>query len=448
MEHKIKLTKKTITCLSVCAFVLAGTVGYGAYTQLQPKQTKQVTQPLNPTVPKKKNSLFPEVKSPPVKSGVIKEETKEASLSDFKSTNTTQPNLIAERAVALNTLEKQVEKEQEKKQKNANMIQLNHNLAESSKPTESAKNDKPASEPKPIPTPVPNPEPEPVPEPTPTPVITDYTVLSTLVEQAQTIDLSLYLASSVEQFNVELLVSQRLLEELGSSQTAVDDQVTRLQNAIDQLVAKGNKSALRALYDQSKTIQTDIYTAETLGSLAQAQKSAEDTLAQDELSQATLDTVLATLQQAIDGLKEKEEPDLSLAYLQRVVAEAEGLQMSEYTSTTAQILTDKLAEVKAYIDSGAITKEENEQLTNALRQAIDQLEKKADRAQVNQLLQTIAALDRTLYTTESLQALDSVVANVTSQLDNQNLTQAEADNLYQQLHTAYEQLETVETAEN
>ena len=309
-------------------------------------------------------------------------------------------------------------------------------------PDHSKDSDTPTPEPKPTPEPTPQPTPEPTPEPTPPPVVeTDYSVLSTLIEKANGIDLSLYLSSSTKFFQLELLVSQRMVSDKNSTQAAVDLQVSRLQFALDHLILKGDKTKLRTLYQRSLFMKTDIYTVETVAVFKGAQAQALQILKNPEVTQEQVDGAQGQLQEAINQLKEKDEPYLSFVYLQRLVDRAKTIDSTQYTSATATIFTTKLQEVEAYIASTVITKEKNEQYLTQLQQAIDQLQKKADTSKIKELLATINGIDRTKYTEESLQQLDKTVTAVTDQLKNDAITQQQVDTLFNELQQAFAQLQ-------
>lgn len=305
----------------------------------------------------------------------------------------------------------------------------------------------PTPTPKPDPEPIPEPTPDPDPNPTPPPVVeTDYSVLSTLTEQASGIELSAYLASSTEPFKLELVVSKRMLNDKNSTQEAVNLQVSRLQYAIDNLILKGDKKLLNATYQLSLLIKTDIYTEATVATLVTAQENAKKVLDDQEVSQQQVDEVKSHLQTAIDSLKEKEEPNLSLVYLQRLVEKATGIDTTLFTESTVTVFEGKLNEVKAYIAANNITKEDNERLLNELQQAMDQLQKKADTTKLTELLATIEGIDRTKYTEESLQLLDTKVSYVLVELENKEITQNQVDNLYDELQQVFSQLvEKVDT---
>lgn len=468
----LKFKKKHVLIGLFSVGILGSGIAYSAMTFNEPKNESSIEQKQekesNKTTPAWESKV--EKKEEPKKKNKTKDslteyvESKEEINNVTSENQTTFPsrqNLVAQLNSALDTQEKK----ESKRASDQTILDsvTNGPIFKPSVPKQpELPNDKekptiPDDKEKPIPnpTPTPKPDPEPIPEPTPDPdpnptpppvVETDYSVLSTLTEQASGIELSAYLASSTEPFKLELVVSKRMLNDKNSTQEAVNLQVSRLQSAIDNLILKGDKKLLNATYQLSLLIKTDIYTEDTVATLVTAQENAKKVLDDQEVSQQQVDEVKSHLQTAIDSLKEKEEPNLSLVYLQRLVEKATGIDTTLFTESTVTVFEGKLNEVKAYIAANNITKEDNERLLNELQQAMDQLQKKADTTKLTELLATIEGIDRTKYTEESLQLLDTKVSYVLVELENKEITQNQVDNLYNELQQVFSQLvEKVDT---
>ncbi|EOV3185244.1 hypothetical protein ACOMX4_002505 [Enterococcus faecalis] len=468
----LKFKKKHVLIGLFSVGILGSGIAYSAMTFNEPKNESSIEQKQekesNKTTPAWESKV--EKKEEPKKKNKTKDslteyvESKEEINNVTSENQTTFPsrqNLVAQLNSALDTQEKK----ESKRASDQTILDSVTNgpifkpsvLKQPELPNDKEKPTIPDDKEKPIPnpTPTPKPDPEPIPEPTPDPdpnptpppvVETDYSVLSTLTEQASGIELSAYLASSTEPFKLELVVSKRMLNDKNSTQEAVNLQVSRLQSAIDNLILKGDKKLLNATYQLSLLIKTDIYTEDTVATLVTAQENAKKVLDDQEVSQQQVDEVKSHLQTAIDSLKEKEEPNLSLVYLQRLVEKATGIDTTLFTESTVTVFEGKLNEVKAYIAANNITKEDNERLLNELQQAMDQLQKKADTTKLTELLATIEGIDRTKYTEESLQLLDTKVSYVLVELENKEITQNHVDNLYDELQQVFSQLvEKVDT---
>lgn len=468
----LKFKKKHVLIGLFSVGILGSGIAYSAMTFNEPKNESSIEQKQekesNKTTPAWESKV--EKKEEPKKKNKTKDslteyvESKEEINNVTSENQTTFPsrqNLVAQLNSALDTQEKK----ESKRASDQTILDsvTNSPIFKPSVPKQpELPNDKEKptipddkEKPTPNPTPTPKPDPEPIPEPTPDPdpnptpppvVETDYSVLSTLTEQASGIELSAYLASSTEPFKLELVVSKRMLNDKNSTQEAVNLQVSRLQSASDNLILKGDKKLLNATYQLSLLIKTDIYTEDTVDTLVTAQENAKKVLDDQEVSQQQVDEVKSHLQTAIDSLKEKEEPNLSLVYLQRLVEKATGIDTTLFTESTVTVFEGKLNEVKAYIAANNITKEDNERLLNELQQAMDQLQKKADTTKLTELLATIEGIDRTKYTEESLQLLDTKVSYVLVELENKEITQNQVDNLYDELQQVFSQLvEKVDT---
>lgn len=456
--------KKQILLGLFSVAVLGSGIAYSAATFNEPKKESSI---------EKKQEKDPEKSRPVWESKVEKkteqkkkEKTKDSLTEYVESkegtsnvTSENQPvlpsrqNLVAQLNQALDTQEKKEEQRANQQTildsivsggNNGLLKPTVPNKPEQEKPSKPVDNEKPVPTPMPVPDPQPDPTPEPMPEPEPTPppmIETDYSVLSTLTEQASGIDVTLYVSSSTETFKLELVVSKRMLEDKNSTQEAVNVQVARLQTAMAQLVLKGNKKFLNATYQLSLLVKTDVYTEETVALFVDAQEKAKQILANPDVSQQVVDETRSQLSMAMAGLKEKEEPHLSLVYLQRLVEQANTMDTTPYTTASVVVFTDKLNEVKGYIAANVLTKEENERYLGELQQAINQLQKKADTTKITELLATISGIDRSQYTEESLQRLDEKVASVNTALESEEITQVEVDTLYNELQQAFNQLE-------
>lgn len=77
---------------------------------------------------------------------------------------------------------------------------------------------------------------------------------------------------------------------------------------------------------------------------------------------------------------------------------------------------------------------------------MDQLQKKADTSKIKELLTTIESIDRSIYTEESLQTLDTIVTEAQALLQEENLSQEQVDNCFNSLQLAFQQLQEKESS--
>lgn len=358
-----------------------------------------------------------------------------------------------EKESALLALKNSVDEEQNKllalqNEKNNNLIQLDNKTPE--KPINPEENEKPTNPEKPVlplepidpidpivPTDPTEPsEPEVVP--------TDYSILSSLYEESTSIQLNLYLSISIGHFSNEMLVSSRILSDSNASQEQVDVQVQRLQNSIYELVLKGDKTQLVKTISYYNSLDKEIYTPQSLANADVAHSKAVAIRNNPEVSQAQVDEAVQGLQSAIDQLTKHDEPLLSLVFLNRVIAQAEGLTETDYTPDSYAVLASELQLAKELVTREDLTKAEVEAQQSSLEQAISQLVKKADKTALLSALERANSIDRNLYTVESLTILDQVINSLQGITSDDNATQEDVNNSVALIEEALNQLELEE----
>ncbi|MCA6775336.1 FIVAR domain-containing protein [Enterococcus mundtii] len=232
-------------------------------------------------------------------------------------------------------------------------------------------------------------------------VETNYSVLEDLFVQAQAIDVSNYLSSSVSTFVYERRVSERMLADQNSTQAQVDTQVSRLRQAMDQLVRKGDSSALKETIKQAESIDRERYTEATVATLDSVLEEAKQLVSTDEHTQETVDRMNRRLSRAINQLEEKPSMDLALLELERLITHAGTLNREDYTSASYDQFNHVLTDVKALIGEADLSEEEVIEGRKRLEEAIAQLELVGNTDQLVALLSKAHSLDSTQYTVES-----------------------------------------------
>lgn len=280
------------------------------------------------------------------------------------------------------------------------------------------------------------------------PVIeTDYTVLEELFEQAQMIDITNYLSSSVSTFVYERHVSERMLADKNSTQTQVDLQVSRLRQAMAQLVKKGDSSALKETIKQAEAIDRERYTESTVATLDSVLEEAKQLVSIDEHTQETVDRMNRRLNRAINQLEEKSIFDLALLELERLIAYAENLKSEDYTSTSYDNFNNVLIEVKSLIGETDVTEDEVIEAQERLREAIAQLELVGNTDQLVALLSEAHSLDSTQYTVESWANLVYARQEADQVIQSNEPTQEVIDQATQALSSAMSNLVLIDLEE-
>lgn len=452
MENK-KIKLAVITLISAC--VLGGTA-FATYSLLDNEtvNTKQgVKESVKDDKPTKK-----------VVDAFVTKDNDESVIKSTAGTDKEKSNLISslippkefnnsnqnKKESALQALKNSVDEEQNKllaleNGKNNSLIQLDNKIPEKpSVPSKPDENEKPINPEKPT-NPIKPIDPiDPIDPTEPGVTPTDYSILSSLYEESKSINLSLYLSSSVEHFSNEMLVSSRILSDLNANQEQVDVQIQRLKNSIDGLVLRGNKGQLIKTMFVYNLLDKELYTPQSLAVAEVAYSKAVAIRNNNEVSQGQVDEAVQALQNGIDQLTKKDEPSLSLVFLNRVIVQAEALTESEYTPASYAVLATELQLAKDLVTREDLTKAEVEAQQRALEQAINQLIKKADKTSLVSALERANSIDRSLYTEESLALLDQVIENVQEIVSDENVAQADVNNAVELIEKSINQLEVIE----
>lgn len=274
-----------------------------------------------------------------------------------------------------------------------------------------------------------------------------YERLEQLVSQAQTINTNLYLSSGVSTFVYERLVSERMLEDRNSTQAQVDLQISRLQQAIDQLVLKGDSTTLKATIQQADTIDRERFTQESLARLDERVLEANQMLQTDEHTQDALDRMNRRLVRAIDQLEERPSLELALLDLQRLIDQAETFEAQNYTADSFARLTATIEDAKTLVNEGTDSEEAIRTMHERLEQAINQLIEVANTDQLASLIAHARSLDSGNYTQDSWNVLMDALNQAERLLQAHEPSQSDVDQAAENLRLAIDQLVVSEIEE-
>ncbi|AMG51584.2 hypothetical protein EQ871_12630 [Enterococcus casseliflavus] len=278
-------------------------------------------------------------------------------------------------------------------------------------------------------------------------IAVNYERLDQLVGQAQTINTNQYLSDGVSTFVYERRVSERMLEDRNSTQAQVDLQISRLQQAIDQLVLKGDSTTLKATIQQADTIDRERFTQESLARLDERVLEANQMLQTDEHTQEALDRMNRRLVRAIDQLEERSSLELALLDLQRLIDQAEMFEADHYTVDSFALLTAAIEDAKTLVNEGTASEEEIRTMHERLEQAIDQLIDVANTDQLVSLIAHARSLDSESYTHDSWNVLIEALNRAEELLQAHELSQNDVDQVAENLRLAIDQLVLEETEE-
>ncbi|EHB5067254.1 hypothetical protein JX175_002989 [Enterococcus faecalis] len=229
----------------------------------------------------------------------------------------------------------------------------------------------------------------------------NFSDLEQLVAQVKLIQRENYTTESAQRLDQAYEQATALLQEGEATQERIDEALNQLNQAIMHLVERGEKAALQAIVDQAKGIDRALYTAESLQVLDEAVGQAQQVLQFVDATQAQVDESVQLVQAALAQLQTIGEPDYSLLQLTRLIEVCEQMDLTEYTEQSIAVFTAELARAKAFVSSGEVTEEAAQAQLAALQQAKEQLVKKTDKTVLTQLIQEVAQLEASNYTSDS-----------------------------------------------
>ncbi|EGO9069312.1 TPA: hypothetical protein ACNHS6_002805 [Enterococcus faecalis] len=264
----------------------------------------------------------------------------------------------------------------------------------------------------------------------------NFSDLEQLVAQVKLIKRENYTTESAQRLDQAYEQAIALIQEGEATQERIDEALNQLNQAIMHLVERGEKAALQVIIDQAKGIDRALYTAESLQVLDEAVGQAQQVLQFVDATQAQVDESVQLIQTALDQLQTIGEPDYSLLQLTRFIEVCEQMDLTEYTEQSVAVFTAELARAKAFVSSGKVTEEAAQAQLAALQQAKEQLVKKADKTVLTQLIQEVAQLEASNYTSDSWATLDQALQTANQVMADPQATQEQVNDAVSALQHA------------
>lgn len=264
----------------------------------------------------------------------------------------------------------------------------------------------------------------------------NFSDLEQLVAQVKLIQRENYTTESAQRLDQAYEQATALIQEGEATQERIDEALNQLNQAIMHLVERGEKAALQAIIEQAKGIDRALYTAESLQVLDEAVGQAQQILQFVDATQAQVDESVQLVQAALAQLQTIGEPDYSLLQLTRLIEVCEQMDLTEYTEQSVAVFTAELARAKAFVSSGEVTEEAAQAQLAALQQAKEQLVKKADKTVLTQLIQEVAQLEASNYTSDSWATLDQALQTANQVMADPQATQEQVNDAVSALQHA------------
>lgn len=264
----------------------------------------------------------------------------------------------------------------------------------------------------------------------------NFSDLEQLVAQVKLIQRENYTTESAQRLDQAYEQATALIQEGEATQERIDEALNQLNQAIMHLVERGEKAALQAIIEQAKGIDRALYTAESLQVLDEAVGQAQQVLQFVDATQAQVDESVQLVQAALAQLQTIGEPDYSLLQLTRLIEVCEQMDLTEYTEQSVAVFTAELARAKAFVSSGEVTEEAAQAQLAALQQAKEQLVKKADKTVLTQLIQEVAQLEASNYTSDSWATLAQALQTANQVMADPQATQEQVNDAVSALQHA------------
>ncbi len=171
-----------------------------------------------------------------------------------------------------------------------------------------------------------------------------------------------------------------------------------INNTIENLIEKANKTELLNLLEEAKNIELDKYTSESVSSLKALIDKAEIIVKDDNVTQESVDRIKVELSNAVKVLVliiDKSE-------LNVVIENANKIDTSKYTPNSLEKFNQELEFAKNLVSNKESTQEDINNSINTLKNAIENLVVKANKKELLNLLEEVKAIDLDKYTSESV----------------------------------------------
>ena len=266
----------------------------------------------------------------------------------------------------------------------------------------------------------------------------DKSQLETLIKEAEGKTETDYTAKSWAKLVTALEAARSEFRNENATQESVNNACGSLRTAIDGLTAKADKTELQKLITKAKDKKEADYTADSWKVFADALTNAEKELKSDKSTPETVKAAQDKLTEAINGLAPKTQVDKS--QLEALIAEATGKEEAQYTPESWAAFTTALGTANEVNGNKDATQDDVNQACESLRTAMTGLTAKADKAQLQTLIEEAGNKNKDEYTEESWTSFETALNEAKSVFANENASQDAVDQACASLSKAIDEL--------
>ena len=216
------------------------------------------------------------------------------------------------------------------------------------------------------------------------------------------------------------------------------------------IVDRANMTLLQKTYDYAKNLSTEGVTDSAKAYFEKVLAEAEAVLANPAATQEEVDTAWNNLLEGIWGLGITQGDKTMLEQL-IVKAEAMIPNQDKYVQDNWQQLVDALADAKAVMEDGDALEEDIQPVADALLEAILAQRFKADKSNLEDLINKAESIDLSKYTEESVAVFQAAFKAANAVLADESLSEDDqdvVDNAVAELNAAIENLSVKDDATN
>ena len=244
---------------------------------------------------------------------------------------------------------------------------------------------------------------------------------------------------------------------LGTDETATEMTVTATSNenpdsmgTAKVIVVRSNKTLLQKTYDYAKNLSTEGVTDSAKAYfekvLAEAEAVLNDGLADQETVNQAWDNLLEGIWRL--GITQGDK-----TMLEQLIIKADSMipNQDKYVQDNWQQLVDALADAKAMMDNGDALEEDIQPVADALLEAILAQRFKADKSNLEDLINKAESIDLSKYTEESVAVFQAAFKAANAVLADESLSEDDqdvVDNAVAELNAAIENLSVKDDATN
>ena len=260
--------------------------------------------------------------------------------------------------------------------------------------------------------------------------------LSILINKAKTLKEENYEPNSWSVFEKALDKAEKIYNNKEATQIQVNEVMKELKKAMDELLTKdrGDKKKLKAKVEEAEEIYNslnDDYTEESKAYFQITIEAGRMVLNSDDPKYNTkkhIDDTIAMIDRGIKNLTRK-DGKVNKVELGSLIKQAEDIvkNADKYTEESLRQLKVVLKDAKKVFEDEAATKDEVQNMVDALKTYIEEVESKADKSKLKEEIDISSALNLALYNIEGKAEFRIALENARNVYANKRALQNEID---------------------